>query len=49
MVLGKKVAIFDWEGGAEIWPLEKGKKYPACISMLLILTYAFHLNFVLNG
>ena len=27
MVLGKKVAIFDWEW-AEIWPLEKGRKSP---------------------
>ena len=27
MVLGKKVAIFDWEW-AEIRPLEKGRKCP---------------------
>ena len=27
MVLGKKVAIFDWNG-AEIQPLEKGRKCP---------------------
>ena len=25
MVLGKKVAIFDWEWGRN-WPLEKGRK-----------------------
>ena len=27
MVLGKKVAIFDWE-----WALEKGRKSPECSS-----------------
>ena len=27
MVLGKKVAIFDWEW-AETWPLEMGRKGP---------------------
>ena len=28
MVLGKKVAIFNWEWGPEIRPLEKGRNSP---------------------
>ena len=33
MVLGKKVAIFDWEW-AEILPLEKGRKSPGKLCFL---------------
>ena len=28
MVLGKKMAIFDWEWGRDSGPLEKGRKSP---------------------
>ena len=31
MVFRKKVAIFDWEWGAEIQPLEKGRKSPVML------------------
>ena len=41
MVLGKKVAIFDWNG-AEIRPLEKGRKSPAILFFIKHPTLSNH-------
>ena len=46
MVLGEKLAIFDWEWG-RIQPLEKDRKCPGTQGVILHEKQTFNLNFAI--